>query len=154
VGLWAVIALIAIPAVGGVYAGRLSDLFFGVRRSMLPRDGAGWRRELLPPPDEIFKPVTPSVWDSFLTEQIPTGRILVITFDNNKTVAGSYYKGSIGKTTPQKRGLYMIREWSLDDRGHPVQPIAESRGVLIPTIDRIKHVRIFVDPRNKVDRNA
>ena len=130
VALWAVVTLIAIPAGGGIYAGRLSDLFFGVRRSMIPRDRSGWRRELLPPPADLFKPITPSVWDSFLNEHIPHGRILVVTFDNDKILAGSYYQGSIGKTSPQRQGIYLIREWTLNEDGHPVGPIANSRGVL------------------------
>jgi hypothetical protein len=154
VGFWAVTALIAIPALGGIYGGRLTDLFFGARRASLDFGWAALKRVVFASPVELLPPVTPSAWDGFLLEQIPRGRILVITMDEGKVIAGSYYAGSFAKTTPQKQGIFLNREWTVDEHHRPVSPIATSRGVLVPAIDKIKHVRVFVDPRREGDSNA
>jgi len=152
VGLWAIVVLILLPAVGGIYAGRLSDLFFGARRQFLPTDLAGWRRELLPPVTELLPQVLPTAWDRFLLWHIPRGHILIVTLDDGKRIAGSYYQGSFAMTSPQKQGIFLNREWTLDEKGELGRPIARSRGVLIPTIDSIKDIRVMERPPAKSGR--
>jgi hypothetical protein len=145
VGFWAFFVLILLPAIGGIYAGRLSDLLFGARP--LPRGRAAWKQELLPPINQLLPNIPPTSWDKFFLRRVPPGKILVITLDDGKQIAGSYYgtrsEGSFSMTTPQKQGIFLNREWTLDATGEPGRPIPASRGVLIPRIDNIKHIRVF-----------
>jgi hypothetical protein len=142
---WAFFALILIPALGGIVAGRLTDLFSGALGIPVPplRDGKAWRNILLPKPvTKLFPPLPPSPWDRFFLERHADGQFVIITFDDGSAVAGSYYGRAFAATTPQVQGIFLAQEYAIQD-GKIGAEIVTSSGVLVPVTTKIKHVKIL-----------
>lgn len=127
---WTYITVIVVPIVGGIGIGRLTDLY---------ASGQARPQGLA----EILPEVPPSAWDLFFSRKIPDGQFLVITFEDGSQVGGSYYGSSFALKSPQQQGLYLAREWVVDDNGHLERPVSGSKGILIPATATIRHIRVI-----------
>ena len=144
-GGWLFLSLLFVPAVVGAGGGRLSDLVLDIRR----RD-VGRVRQLL---RDLFPQTPPSAWDAFAIQGRGDGRFLVVTFDDDSRVGGLYYTDSYTMTSPQAPGIFLEQEWLLDEHGDLIGALDESRGVLIPSAAKIKHVRVIAS-KEELDAEA
>ncbi|MDQ6945534.1 MAG: DUF6338 family protein [Actinomycetota bacterium] len=146
VASWALVAVLLIPAVGGVYAGRLTTLLSNRRRVGFPKTGKDWSTFLF---SNLFAPVPPSPWDKFFMEPAPNakfptpdGQFLIVTFTDGHQVAGVYYGPSWVATSPQVQGLFLAQEYTVEN-GQIGTEVIVSKGVLIPNAANISSVKVM-----------
>jgi len=143
VAFWGLFALLLIPAIGGLYAGRLTSLWWGTlfwgKSPPSLRTREGWRRVLF---EDLFPPVPPSPWDKFFLEDTADGQFLVITFNDGSKVAGSYYGPAWVAMSPQTQGIFLAQEYTIKD-GQIGREITESKGVLVPVTSNIASVKVL-----------
>jgi hypothetical protein len=101
----------------------------------------GWRATL----DKVVGPaIAPTVWDTvFVTDRVPPAGFLVVEFKDGRQVAGVFARDSIVQTSPEPHGLFLEREWALTEDGVVWFEVPATRGLLIPTLDDVRAVRIL-----------
>jgi Family of unknown function (DUF6338) len=137
VSLYLILAVLVLPLAGGRLASWLSDVVFdprslgdtGKTRGLL---SWGWR----PPPP-------PTIWDWLFTANPPHETFLVIEFDDGRKLAGVFAEGSVALTSPEPQGLFLVREWGLDERGDLSAPVPGSQGLMINSAANIRSIRVL-----------
>ena len=118
VATWSLLVVLVLPILGGFAAGLIG--------SRLP-----------------FSRHHPSVWDWFITQSIGDGSYLIVEFQDGKRVAGVYAKGATAIASPDVHGVYLFPECVLDGGGQIVDTLPDSGGLLIPTLDHVRWVRVL-----------
>ena len=122
--LWLRLVVLIVPIIFGSVLNRIEDRF----RSRLL-----W----------VWPPAPPSAWDSFFTGTIPEGSFVLVEFEDGTRVAGTWEEGSYAVTSPDTHGLFLAREWLVDDDGNFVEVVKRTAGVLVPNDSKIKRIRIL-----------
>jgi len=134
---WAFLGLFVLPYVLGTGAGKVSDFVFPTG---LRRPPSGWRRFIAwfvrPTPE-------PSIWDWIVTAGIMDGGFVVLEFDDGTKVAGTYARGGLAMTSPEKPGIYLSEEWAVDSAGNIYAQVPNTRGVVIPDVGQVRTIRIL-----------
>ena len=92
----------------------------------------------------VKAPVPPTSWDwLFEVDRIPPSAFLVIEFDDGRQVAGAFAGRSMALTSPASHGLFLEAEWALDASGNVVNEVPGTAGLLIPTADNVRWVRVL-----------
>jgi len=139
VALWFFLTVLVLPLVAGVAVARTTDLLFDPRQS-----GHQEHRRAAAVFARLFKePSPPSPWDWTFATGVPDGRFVLVQFQDGSQVGGVFAQGSIALTSPEQQGLYLADEWLLDDDGNFTAPLPDSRGIMIPTVDQVRWVRIL-----------
>jgi hypothetical protein len=135
--IWALATVVVVPLILGVGGARLYDVVFAVARQR----NTGWRARL----DRAVGPaIAPTVWDTvFTTDRIPPAGFLVVEFKDGRKVAGVFASASLVQTSPEPHGLFLEREWALTDDGVVWYEVPATQGLLIPTIEDVRLVRIL-----------
>jgi hypothetical protein len=145
--LWLAITVLAVPAVLGRLMARLGDRALPPQTLFL--QDYGWPRRLLG--WFIGWPTPPTIWDWFITTHRPDGQFVLVTFDDGKQVAGVYSKPSLALTSPEPQGVFISREWMIDEDGDIERPMPGSRGILIPSLAGVRSVRILEGANESAD---
>lgn len=129
VAVWLALAVLAVPVIGGSLVARLADEgFFPFKR------GFAW----------LLRPTgPPTVWDWLFTANLPYESFLVIEFTDGHRIAGVFSEGSIALTSPEPHGMFLSREWSLDENGNLVDAIPGTAGVIIAGDANIRSIHIL-----------
>ncbi len=135
--VWALSTVIILPLTLGVAGARLYDFVFAIEKQR----NTGWREKV----DKLVGPaIAPTVWDTvFVTERVPPAGFLVLEFNDGRRMAGVFARDSIVQTSPEPHGLFLEREWALTEDGAVWYEVPATRGLLIPTIDDVRSVRIL-----------
>lgn len=87
------------------------------------------------------------MWDLVFKEKIPSSAFLIITFDDGQQIAGVFQeidgRPSHALTSPQPPGLYMAQEYALDAQGNIYALVPNSKGVMIPSAEHVRSIRIL-----------
>ena len=67
----------------------------------------------------------------------------MVEFRDGTRVAGAFAAGSIAQTSPEPHGLFLEREWELDGTGRIWYELPGTSGLLIPSVDDVRVVRIL-----------
>lgn len=142
---WVLLAVVVVPVFVGLVAGWLTDRVF-------------------PPSDDRVKgriqsrvhkvariSVAPSIWDwMFEVHPPPESSFIVVEFNDGSRVGGAFAGASNAITSPEVHGLFLEQEWIVNDRGDIELALPGSAGVLIPTADDVRLVRILVPEKTSV----
>jgi hypothetical protein len=137
--VWLLLTVLVIP----VGAGALASWIYNVLLFPQARkpDRASYERFWVPKP--------PSSWDRFFLQNVPNGSWLVIERADGY-VAGTWEEGSYALTSPAAHGLYLKREWQVDEGGSLLpDPVPFTGGVLIEDTSTIRRIRIVLPPRRE-----
>lgn len=139
VAVWIIVSVIVLPVVLGIASARLTDWIFNPSEI---RVKGKWARRL----NRVLRPPTmPTAWDwLFTADRVPESAFLLVGFKDGSRVAGAYAKRSLALTSPETHGIFLEREWMLDENGDIVGELPGSAGLLIPTADDVRFVRILV----------
>lgn len=134
---WLALAVLVLPVFGGTLYARLSDAIYNPYAPWL-------RGRLFRPLNWFFPPApAPAIWDWLFTANIPDGYFLVVEFNDGHRVAGVFAQGSFALTSPETQGVFLSREWSLDEHGDLVAEVPGTNGVMIANSTNIRTVRIL-----------
>lgn len=134
---WGFIAVIVVPVAGGYLVGLVSE--WVARRET--NASAPVRRRLV----RDLAPVPPSAFDWLVGRgRVPDPGVIVVMFRDGSRLAGVYAEGAALVTSPQRQGLYLPVEISLDTDGEPTgQPLPHSMGLVIPDLTEVRSLRIL-----------
>ena len=141
--LWAVITLLIAPAVIGQLAARVADALFPPDPMLWSPNTRGWRRL---PWALIRHGSPPTIWDTVAAADVFDGHFVVIQFKDGKRVGGAFGQGSAAMTSPEPHGIFLSREWILDQDGDLFAEVPGSRGLMVPTLDEVLWIRIQAPP--------
>ncbi len=138
IAVWAVLTVIVVPIALGLVAGAIIDKLFDPAKDLL----TGKFRRLV---NWIASaPVPPTIWDwLFVGERIPSSGFLVLEFNNGARVGGAFAENSMVLTSPEPHGLFLEREWQLDEMGNVVSELPGTEGLLIPDTAEVRWIRIL-----------
>jgi hypothetical protein len=157
VAFWLIIVVLVLPIVGGAGWARLSSLADSASGTLKGSENRllRWIGRLclfLVPPS-----TPPRIWDLVFKARIPDGAFLIVTFDDGYQIAGVFHevdgRRSYALTSPQPPGLYMAQEYALDAQGNIYALLPNSKGVMIPSIEHVKSVRML-SPGNAGNHEA
>ena len=77
-------------------------------------------------------------WDWFFSKRQPVW--IIVTLKDGRKIGGIYSDNSYASSFPASEQLYLEKTWRLDGEGRFMEPIEESKGILIVTI---QHLRLF-----------
>ncbi len=140
--IWLVLVVLLVPVLGGTTIGRLSNLIFDPRSPWL-RGGPQRLLAWLAPPA-----APPSIWDWLFTSNVPDGCFVVVEFTDKSRVAGVFAKGSLALTSPEPQGVFLSREWSVDENGDLLEAIPGTAGILIPRSADVRVIRLLKGTAN------
>lgn len=130
--IWSVLTVIVVPIILGTVGGRIYDALFDLATDR----SKGWRKGL---DDIVGAQVPPTAWDlTFLHEVAPTSGFVVIGFEDGQVLAGGFSSGSEAITSPQTQGIYLEKEWVLDGDEIPIDEVAKTAGLLIPSLVNVR----------------
>jgi len=66
---------------------------------------------------------------------------VVIEFKDGRRVAGVLAIGSVALTLPETHGVYLSREWTLDENGDLLAEVPGTKGVMIANSVDIRTIR-------------
>lgn len=148
VAKWLFCAVLVVPIAGGMVVGlvmdRMADPQGWFRRT---RFGASFVQRF-----DIGR--TPTMWDWLFKTDIPDGAYLVVEFNDGKRVAGEYVAPARAQTSPDAQGLYLRNEWILDADGDLYEKLPGSAGVMIPSNDNIRLIRVLKGEPDAEGSNA
>lgn len=139
VTVWVLLAVLVIPVAIGLGWGWVTDKFFDPVdervRGTFPRLVNR----------VVHAPAPPSIWDWFFTaDRAPARGFLVIEFNDGNRIAGAFANSSLVLTSPEPHGLFLEREWEMDEEGNVVNELPGSRGILIPSMENVTWIRVLV----------
>lgn len=132
--VWSLLSVVVVPVMLGLASGAITDWIFQpakdrTRFSKLAN----------------LAPTAPSAWDWLFTgDRVPQSAFLVLEFDNGSRVGGAYAGNSIALTSPEPHGLFLEREWQLDESGNLFCELPSTSGLLIPSTEGLRFLRILV----------
>jgi len=136
--VWIVLSVIVVPVVLGLGAARVTDKLFDPSAIVVKGRFAEWLNRIVP------ATTPPTVWDwLFKADRFPESGFLVVDFDDGTRVAGAFAKDSMVLTSPEVHGIYLEREWTLDEDGDVQGELPGTGGLLIPSTDNVRWVRIL-----------
>lgn len=136
--IWIVLSVIVLPVVLGLGSARLTDKLFPPSQLFVSGSLLEWLNRIAP------APTAPTVWDWFyLAERSPKSGFMVVGFDDGSRVAGAFAQESMALTSPEVHGIFFEEEWILDENGNIFGELPGTSGILIPTIDNVRWVRIL-----------
>jgi hypothetical protein len=147
VAVWLAAVVLGFPIVAGTIWAWISGLVGIITLSLQRSQKKRWKRagRLLA---FVFPPtVPPSIWDLVYKENIPNGTFMVVTFDDGRQVTGLFHRfdgeRSQATTSPQRQGLYLAKEYTLDEYGDILGLVPATKGVMIPSLDHIQSIRLL-----------
>ena len=142
VAIWIVLAVLVVPVILGLGGARLTDAFFNPSEVEVKSNGSKFVNKIVP------ASTPPTVWDwLFTADRTPKSGFMVIDFGDGSRVAGAFADSSIALTSPETHGIFLEKEWLLNDQGDVEAPLPGSAGLLIPQADQIRWVRILESGR-------
>lgn len=142
---WFIVVVLLVPFIGGRLAGLASDSMW--KAAVRPAESespagadAAFGAKLV---KWLGKPVPPSAWDSLWTHHVPSSAFVLIEFDDGSKVAGAFAANSAAITSPEKHGVYLEREWAIDDDGNITVAVPGSQGVMVLDTDHIRSIRVY-----------
>jgi len=134
--VWAVGTVIVLPLILGIAGARLYDIVFATDEQR----NTGWRARV----DRLVgAAIAPTVWDTVFPGRVPPSGFLVLEFTDGRRVGGVFASESIVQTSPEPHGLFLEREWVIADDGSVWYEVPATQGLLIPTTEGIRTVRIL-----------
>jgi hypothetical protein len=73
---------------------------------------------------------------------------MVLEFMNGARVAEAFAEASMAFTFPEPHGLFLVREWLINQSGELIEEVPGTRGLLIPNIDQVCYIRIQESPES------
>lgn len=157
VACWVVLSVLVVPLALGIGAAHLTDWVFpprGESRDSALADGngngklAGWRRRLAFSTRRsviflIRKQAPPSLWDWLFVARPPLAQFILIEFRDGKRLGGVFGPNALALTSPERQGLFLDQEWVLTEDGDFQEPVPNSAGVMLASLDGVRFVRIL-----------
>lgn len=138
VTVWSLLAVVVVPIVMGLAAGALTDKLFDPLEDRVAGRFASFVNRIAP------APTPPTIWDwLFIGDRVPKSGFVVLEFKDGARVAGAFAEKSMALTSPEPHGLFLEREWQLDQEGNVFCERPGTRGLLIPDIGEVRWVRIL-----------
>ena len=143
--VWLVLLTLLFPYLLGSIAARVTDRLFDPATVYVESlRSSGWKRRIQVLARWITQPAAqPSVWDWAVVADKLDGHYVVVTWNDGKKIAGTFGMHSLGLTTPEQQGLFLETEWLLDEQGDFTQPVANSAGILIPSLTEVRSIRLL-----------
>jgi hypothetical protein len=143
---WSVIAVLLAPAVIGRLAAFATDALWPPDPLLWSPSGQGWRR---PAWGLLRHSSPPSIWDAVAAAGTFDGRFVVIQFKDGHRIAGAFGSGSASITSPEPHGIFLSREWALDEDGELLAEVPGSCGIMVPSLDEVLWIRIQASPEEE-----
>jgi hypothetical protein len=137
---WAALVVLVIPTGLGIGAARFSDWFQGPMLKATDLQSLGIFRRVWAV--LVRGGVTPSIWDWVFEVEPPDERYVVLTFSDGSRIGGVFEAGSYALTSPETHGLFLTKEWVLDENGNFIAEIPGSQGVMIDASE-VRSLRIL-----------
>ena len=137
---WAALVVLVIPTVLGIGAARFSDWFQEPMLKATDLRSLGIFRRVRAV--LIRGGVTPSIWDWVFEAEPPDERYVVVTFSDGSRIGGVFEAGSYALTSPETHGLFLTKEWVLDENGNFVSEIPDSEGLMVDASE-VRSLRIL-----------
>ena len=136
--IWLLVSVIVVPVALGLGAARATDKVFEPSEAVVK---GKWSKRL----NRIVPATTPpTVWDwLFTADRVPKSGFLVVDFNDGTRVAGAFAQRSLALTSPERHGIFLEREWILDENGDIQQELSGTGGLLIPSTENVRSVRIL-----------
>ena len=135
--VWVLLTVIVVPILIGEVGAKITDIMFDPAKDRVS-GFANFVNKLFP------APTPPTIWDwLFTNDRIPESGFLVLEFNDGTRVAGAFAAESMALTSPEPPGLFMEREWLLDQNGNIVTEVKATGGVLVTNIDEVRLIRIL-----------
>ena len=132
------LSVLVVPFVLGVGAAWIQDRIFNPSDLFVKGKVSQWLSNVVEPP------IAPTVWDwLFTADRFPESGFLVMRFQDGTQVGGAFAKMSMALTSPEAQGVFLEREWNLDDSGNVLTEVTGTAGILIPKVDTVRWVRIL-----------
>ncbi|MDQ2743993.1 MAG: DUF6338 family protein [Chloroflexota bacterium] len=129
------LTVLVVPVVGGFILSTVYDtLLFPLARQ--PSAELRWYHRLVAP-----KP--PTGWDTFFLQNVPNGSFLLLEFDDNAYIGGTWETGSFASTSPASPALYLPREWKVNVDLSFGGYVANTSGVYIGDPSEIRGIRVL-----------
>lgn len=136
--IWVLLSVVVLPVTLGLLSGALGDWLF----SPDERSVKGKFRRFINRLSKI--PAAPSIWDwTFGVHILPDGAFVVIEFRDGTKRAGVFASESVAMTSPEPHGLFLEKEWVLNEEGDIWYELPGSAGILIPAGEDIMTMRIL-----------
>lgn len=140
IAVWLLLAVLVVPIALGLFTARFSDWFERPLRGPIVRKGLGFVRRAFA--WGVRGSLVPNIWDWMFTDNAPNGRYVVITFKDGTRVGGVFQAGSYALTSPEAPGVYLSKEWRLDENGDFQWEVPGTNGVMVNAAD-VLSVRVL-----------
>jgi putative flippase GtrA len=137
VAAWSALALLVVPYLLGTVAARVSDRAFPAGSGALESRKSKALATVIQPSAE------PSIWDWAVPGGKLNGKYVIVEFDDGKVVGGTFSLGSMALTSPQRQGIFLNREWVIDEAYNFVAPVPNSDGIMIDDMSSVRSVRVL-----------
>ncbi len=137
IATWSFFTVFIVPMIGGILFGRVSDWLSQPTRPIVTgRLRKIWVR--LWPTD-----VPPTIWDWAFKSKVIDDSFVVVEFTDKTRVAGVFSAGSLALTSPEPQGVYLRREWTVDENGDLLAEVPNTKGVIITNTASIRTIHIL-----------
>jgi hypothetical protein len=135
--VWVLLTAYVVPMLGGILFGYLFDQLTEPTSMTF----TGTIRRFLAP----FLPavIPPTIWDWAFTSGVPDNSFIIVEYTDKTRVAGVFEAGSIAYTSPEPPGLYLRREWTVDENGDFLAEVPNTNGVIIVNTANVRSIRIL-----------
>jgi hypothetical protein len=141
VAIWFGLAVLVLPIGLGLAIARCSDWLFRPIRASSDLAELKWFRRSVA---VVLKGTPmPGAWDWLFMDNRPNSQYVLVEFEDGSRVGGVFGDGGHAFTTPETQGLFLPEEWVLDEDGDFQEPVPRSAGILIPTSDKVRWIRIL-----------
>ena len=124
---WIILSVLVVPFVLGVGAAWIQDRIFNPSDLFVKGKVSQWLSNVVEPP------IAPTVWDwLFTADTFPESGFLVMRFQDGTQVGGAFAKMSMALTSPEAQGVFLEREWNLDDSGNVLTEVTGTAGISHP----------------------
>ncbi len=155
--VWLSITVLLVPCVGGVLVARATDW---VLATPVTTSTSRFRTWIVT--QALQMSVPPTIWDwAVVNDRLqgvggnaPRGSFVRIDFSDGTRVGGVFAGDSQAATSPDSHGIFLEQEWFLNREGDFIAPILGSRGIIIPTLDGVRSVRVLGDFPEEPDVNT
>jgi uncharacterized protein DUF6338 len=142
--VWVLLVVLVAPVLIGQATARAANAVLPADSALDPQFRAkGWRGTVQ---GLVGRWDQPSIWDAVVLNGLLDGCFVVIEFNDGRRVAGAFGTGSAAMNHPGQPGLLLTPEWALDEDGELLTEIPNSRGVMLPTLNDVRWIRIQESP--------